>query len=204
MQQARQLLETGDLKVEEVAKMVGYQNRSAFALRFAASLASIPASIGEWAKLALRDRNINEPGGSYSPEVTRIGYDLEHRFSDNWSLRNTFLFTNRRFESNAYFISSLKPDNRTALRGFADSELRNNAYALTTNILGQFLTGSIRYQLLVGVDLNRNDEFQSEVSIGTAAPLDLFNLVYGQLRGPQTFAIDSATLTDTLGIYVQD
>lgn len=34
MQQALQLLETGDFKVEEVAKRVGYQNRSAFAVAF--------------------------------------------------------------------------------------------------------------------------------------------------------------------------
>lgn len=34
MQQAQQLLETDDLKMEMIAKLVGYQNRSAFAAAF--------------------------------------------------------------------------------------------------------------------------------------------------------------------------
>lgn len=39
-----------------------------------------------------RNRNIGQPNGSYSPEVVRVGYNLEHRFSENWSLRNAFYF----------------------------------------------------------------------------------------------------------------
>ncbi|MEH2178617.1 TonB-dependent siderophore receptor [Nostoc sp.] len=35
-----------------------------------------------------RDRNISEPYSTTDASAFRIGYDLEHRFSENWQLRN--------------------------------------------------------------------------------------------------------------------
>lgn len=155
-----------------------------------------------------RNRNSGDPNSLYSPEVFRVGYNLEHRFSENWLLRNAFYyghFYNR--GRNTYFIRELDPDQRTIQRGTGNQDYKARAYELTTNVVGNFSTGSIQHQLLLGVDLRRLDNYLYKAQYREAAPLDLFNPVYGlSANGAiiEEFAGDSTGLTDSLGIYVQD
>ena len=75
--------------------------------------------------------------------------------------------------------------------------------SIKTNLIGNFSTGSIRHQLLAGIDLGRTHNRFIRDSGGTAAPIDIFNPVYGQPRIlPTTRQIDSDTERDSLGIYV--
>jgi iron complex outermembrane receptor protein len=153
-----------------------------------------------------RNRNIGEPNSEYSPEIARVGLNLEHQFDENWSLQSAFRFShfyNR--NRNSYFIRGLEPDQRTIQRGvipFADDRYRN--YALSTNILGGFSTGSIQHQFLVGFDLNRFDQYLVAFQVREGAPLDLFDPVYNSDRFSLLFEGNSATITDSLGIYLQD
>ncbi|MEH2084035.1 MAG: hypothetical protein V7K89_29915 [Nostoc sp.] len=55
-----------------------------------------------------------------------------------------------------------------------------------TYVVGQFATGSIRHQLVTGISLTRQESGFSGFS-GQAAPIDLFNPVYGQPLGDVTF-----------------
>ncbi len=153
-----------------------------------------------------RNRNIAEEISEYSPETFRVGYNLEHRFSENWTLRNAFYFSDLYYEnSNLFSPSSLEPDLRTVQRN-ADSVYANaQTFDLFTNVVGKFSTGSIQHQLLFGVDLRRLEENRSESGIFQATPLDLFDPVYSterfeRLSPPGEFTF----LTDSLGIYVQD
>ncbi len=75
-----------------------------------------------------RNRNVNE--GTLDAEGSRIGYTPEHKFSENWSIRNAFQHT-RYFSSysdpnGATFPVGLLPDNRTLERVYftADAEQR--------------------------------------------------------------------------------
>lgn len=69
--------------------------------------------------------------------------------------------------------------------------------------MGNFSTGSIRHQLLFGVDLNRYDQYQSKYEGRVGASLDLFDPDYSLDRFAVIFSGDIATLTDSLGVYVQ-
>lgn len=71
-------------------------------------------------------------------------------------------------------------------------------------IIGKFSTGSIKHQLLFGVDLSRSDVIDSSGVSGTAPSLDLFNPVYGQPLDPLDQKFSSTSVTDALGVYVQD
>jgi iron complex outermembrane receptor protein len=74
---------------------------------------------------------------------------------------------------------------------------------LTTNVVGKFSTGSLQHQLLLGIDLGRLDNsLQFTGRVG--APIDLFNPIYGAPPGAINFRIDTNTVTDELGIVVQD
>ncbi|WP_335130059.1 TonB-dependent siderophore receptor [Nostoc sp.] len=152
------------------------------------------------------NRYIGEPDNNDEGKTGRVGYRLEHKLSDNWSFRNAFNATfNRYGYDKVAFPVDLEDDKRTLDRiGITDYKEYYNAYNLTTDVIGKFSTGSIRHQLLFGVDLSRTDTIESSGGYGTAPSLDLFNPVYGQPLGPATDKYKYSGSTDSLGVYVQD
>ena len=151
------------------------------------------------------NRNIAEPGEDFiDNRVERVGYELEHQFSQNWSLRNAFRLTLYSYDQDSFFPASLEPDGRTLNRGYATGTSSTDTQIFTTDLVGNFSTGSIEHKLLVGVELFRENQFKNRFDIGDIAPLDLFNPVYGSPLGPVTFSLDNATLTQSAGFYIQD
>jgi iron complex outermembrane receptor protein len=152
-----------------------------------------------------RNRNFGEPSDEFEQTITRLGYELEHKFSDNWLLRNAFRFTFRDYRDELTIHSSLDVDNQTFNRTDREYELENTNYTLTTNAIGTFSTGSIQHQLLLGVDLNYLENFSPIYAEREAAPINIFNPVYGQ--PPEsiiTFESNDRSVTNSLGIYLQD
>ena len=154
-----------------------------------------------------RDRNVNE--GTLDAESTRIGYTLEHKFNDNWSLRNAFQYT--RYFSGYFgddagtFPTALLPDNRTLEREYFYERSEQSDYRLSTDVVGKFATGSIQHQLLFGLDLGRvTGEFSGQSR--EIAPLDLFDPIYGQLPGAVIPGSEygNKNVTEELGLIVQD
>jgi len=155
------------------------------------------------------DRYIGEPTERFfdqnDRQVWRVGYNLEHRFNDNWRLRNAVRASFQQFEENGIFGFDLSEDGRTLTRGGGFSNAYRNVYLLDTNLVGEFATGSIEHQVLFGVDLS-TDFFEVDFGSVAIAPLDLFDPVYGsQNIGAVTGGFPSFTQTiDRLGIYLQD
>jgi len=153
-------------------------------------------------------RFIGEPDDLLINRDLRIGYDLEHRFSENWLLRNAFRFTDSETFGNTTLPSSLAADARTLNRFFlAPTDGTNNAvndgFILTTDVVGNFSTGSVEHRLLFGVEYTQQSELV-DVTFRSLAPLDIFNPVYGASPGAVTFSFRSSSSQDTLGIYLQD
>lgn len=150
-----------------------------------------------------RNRYISEPSDTGQYESFRIGYDLQHRFSEKWQLRNAFRFIAYGISRAGVFSTSLEEDGRTLNRGLQNADFEDLIYNLDTYAVGEFSTGSIQHQLVAGVNLFRQD---AEVVgfVREAAPLDLFDPVYGQPFGDVTSRFDDRSRTDSLGIYVQD
>ncbi|MDF5706510.1 MAG: TonB-dependent siderophore receptor [Nostoc sp. S4] len=154
-------------------------------------------------------RNLNISGPDKNDnfvheDIGRIGYSLEHKFSDNWSLKNAFRAIFYNFELSGFFPTSLdSDDNRTLNRIFAQGQFNDEAYNMATDIIGKFSTGSIQHQLLFGFDLSRFS-YESLFTVNNAAPIDLFNPVYDQSIGADLGPQNLSSLTDALGIYVQD
>jgi iron complex outermembrane receptor protein len=152
-----------------------------------------------------RTLNLTEPSDSFEQTIARLGYRLEHRFDENWSLNNSFLFAFRDLFQRRTDSNGLEPDNRTWRRSASEGSSENRNFAMSTNLIGKFATGSIQHQLLFGFDLNRLDNFNPPFPEFEAASIDIFNPVYGQPRGarvPSTFAVRQQT--NFLGIYLQD
>ncbi|MBP0020470.1 MAG: TonB-dependent siderophore receptor [Cyanobacteria bacterium SBLK] len=156
------------------------------------------------------ERIIGEPGDAIEEEFFSMGYNFEHRFSDNWKIRNAFNYSSYDFAFNVIALPlAFNEATGTSLRVSSSQQGENENYAFLTNIQGEFNTGSVRHHLLFGVDLNQSRDLLS--SRGNFTPffgLDVFNPVYGQLPNltvgdlPDIGTID--VTTDRVGIYVQD
>ncbi len=156
-----------------------------------------------------RDRITNEPDDKIESQYLSVGYDLEHRFNDSWKLRNAFRYSSYNYDYNvlAYDLGDFDEETATLNRFFASQDGQDKNYALQTNLIGKFATGSIAHTLLFGVDLSRNEE-RIVSAVGDTTPLNVFNPVYRQFPKPDEDTIPSfggdEIDTDRLGIYLQD
>jgi iron complex outermembrane recepter protein len=145
-------------------------------------------------------RNFDEVG---------IGYRLEHKFSDDWSVKNSFSFNSLadRFQSAAF--DSVSEDGRTANRTFQEQRDKKENYNFQADVSGKVKTGSIEHSLLVGAEFNRGvGSFRNPTfgEFGAAAPLDLFAPVYGDLSGlaPLVPRFDEDSTGTSYGVYAQN
>ena len=157
------------------------------------------------------DQITNEPDDFGEEEFLSVGYDLEHRFNENWKLRNAFRFTEQTALIDVAFPFEIDEETGTAFRFFASQPQDGESYSLQTSTEGEFATGKINHELLFGLDLNlAEDNFnkQTRLDLETPLELDLFNPIYGQTPRPDfdtlPFIEDRAIETRRLGIFAQD
>ena len=156
-----------------------------------------------------RDRIVSEPDDTIATEYLNVGYNFEHRFSQNWKIRNAFRYSSYDYDYGVIALPLSIDTTGTVNRFFGSQEGENESYTLQTNLVGQFATGSITHTLLFGVDLNHSDNKEfSVIDLSTPTSLNIFDPDYGQIAKP-----DEATLPDfggrnfsvnRLGVYVQD
>ncbi|MEM1242719.1 MAG: TonB-dependent siderophore receptor [Cyanobacteria bacterium P01_H01_bin.26] len=159
------------------------------------------------------DLVFNNPEDTAEQDYLNIGYALEHRFSENWQLRNQFRFTSSTYDIDvAPLPLFIDESTGTLTRAFTFQETEVDTYSLYTNIQGKFNTGSVEHTLLAGVDLIRWEQRGlSGFDFAATSLIDLFDPDYPD---PSSFpAKDSLPIfpglsnpieTDQLGIYLQD
>jgi len=139
------------------------------------------------------DRITGEPGDDATAESLRLGYQFEHRFSNNWRVRNNFNY----FYYNPEFVSNLAPVVVNEAQGdlfrvWIQNRQRTRNYVLQTNVEGNFNTGSVEHTLLAGIDLTRQDFTAFGRRDLTPQPLfNIFDPVYGVPR-PESFAVTAS------------
>ncbi|WP_159999542.1 TonB-dependent siderophore receptor [Roseomonas sp. 18066] len=141
----------------------------------------------------------------YQREQAAIGYQLEHRLNDTWTLRQNFRYSHVDAEVNVLSIRAIGADGRTGTRGATFVSDHANAYALDNQAQASFTTGALRHTALFGVDWQRTSA-RARQGLGTAPTLDIFAPVYWQnIPAIQT---TPAGLTnqnlDQVGFYAQD
>ena len=96
-----------------------------------------------------RDRTVAEPDIDDSQNrVYRIGYNLEHNFSDSWQLRSQFRTSLLRLDREIAFPLGFADDLRTVNRLFDEQDFNDNIYNLDNYVVGEFATGSIEHKLV--------------------------------------------------------
>ncbi|MEH1832778.1 MAG: TonB-dependent siderophore receptor [Nostoc sp.] len=156
------------------------------------------------------NRSTGEPNYYRQFRIGSLAYNLDHQFSDDWSLRNAFRFSYVSSDGLRYVGTELLADNRSLDRFLLSETFDDYSYNLTTNLIGKFSTGSVKHQLLFGVDLSRSEVPLNVSDFGEAAPFDIYKPVYGlpplipvPNNDPNNL-LSNTSLTDQLGVYIQD
>lgn len=140
---------------------------------------------------------------TYTQQVYRAGYRVEHEFSDTLRLRHAGSLYSA-YAGGGRTDSSRLVNDRFVRRTLRVDDFRNENYALQTELVGEFATGTIQHELLAGLELNRRTSVYDQLS----APLpllDIFNPNYNVPR-PTSFpdVYNQRIFTNTIGFYVQD
>jgi iron complex outermembrane recepter protein len=153
------------------------------------------------------DSIINQNDSVVKSESINVGYNLEHRFSDNWQLRNAFRYSNRDFVMPGTLGAAVDEETGIGEDGLIRYDVSTQNYTLQTNVIGKFDTGSVKHTLLFGVDLNRSDDFTASASSETR----LFNIFDPDFALFDDLDIDDLpvdfsndTQSDRLGVFLQD
>ena len=153
-----------------------------------------------------RDFYDGEPGHEkYDRTQTSVGYQAEHRFSDSFTVRQNFRYYRVNSDYASVYSSGLRPDNRTVLRGVADSVGHATTFTVDNQAVLRVDTGPVRHTLLAGLDYIRSDgDFVYRINSTAGPNLDLFRPVYGQAVRIPAISTSTYQTLDQLGFYFQD
>ncbi|WP_373423973.1 TonB-dependent siderophore receptor [Variovorax boronicumulans] len=155
-------------------------------------------------------RYIGEPGDFYNSERKTFGWQFEHKFNDNWTVRQNFRYAQNE-NANQYHYGaafsgfdswSSDPIFKRVLGRYFDNQLTlNRTQTLDNHVEGHFQTGAFKHTLLVGADFARQRE---NVWSGTNVDsIDIYAPVYGHRDVPDATALPRTRQRQT-GIYLQD
>jgi iron complex outermembrane receptor protein len=136
----------------------------------------------------------------------KFGYALEHEFSDSLRLRNNIAINLTEVEENVATGFELVDDRFLNTFGASSSTYPRNNYFGQIDLLGEFETGTISHQVVVGFDYNSFDLRADGLSSATNLPLiDILNPNY-DIPIPDISTFSELTLIDvqSAGIYLQD
>jgi len=126
--------------------------------------------------------DFGDPFGKDDVQRYNLSARLDHQFSQDWSVRNTFFFrTNnvRRASPNPFAFNEVTGELRR--RPFTSDD-SINGFSNNLDVVGTFMTGSIEHKLLAGFEYTREDIFRRFFSGGTYASLNIFAPVYSNER----------------------
>ncbi|WP_414530109.1 TonB-dependent siderophore receptor [Nodularia chucula] len=150
----------------------------------------------------------NTSEGSYQSQ--KIGYTLNHRFSDNLQLRNSLAVTLDSYTRNGVSFGEVRDDRFLVFsNGFGvDSFYDQSNYFGQIDLLGKFNTGSISHQVVLGFDANN---FKVEANpllydVSSIPDLDIFNPNYDIPRPGFTMSSrgQDRYVFNSYGVYLQD
>lgn len=142
----------------------------------------------------------------YDRTQASIGYQLEHRLDDTWTLRQNFRYSHIDAEVNVLSIRSIA-NNRIGTRSATFVSDHANAFALDNQAQATFTTGSLQHTALFGIDWQRTSARARQGLLSQGVPsIDLFNPTYFQFIPAINTGWSGLTNQelDQLGFYAQD
>jgi len=151
-----------------------------------------------------RDFYSGHPDINFNNTTTqRLGYTVNHQLNDNWQIRNNVsVIGTRAFEE--FTIATNLVDDRFLEFAANDREFAVDNYFAQVDVLGEFNTGTIAHQFLIGFDFNRNAQIFRGDAASVPNLVDIFDPDY-DISEPDyapSFAVNETT--ESYGVYLQD
>ncbi|WNZ21649.1 TonB-dependent receptor [Leptolyngbya sp. NK1-12] len=158
-----------------------------------------------------RERILGEPGDFLENTAYSLGYILEHRFNQDWRIRNAFRFSSSETLDLKADSDSLDEETGILSRTFASNDDIRHLFDAQLAVIGSFATGPMNHDIAVGVDYYRNYSQGTNRSLpaGETPSLDIFDPDYEIIPQPEledltVLARDSSSGIDVFGVYLQD
>ncbi|WP_292856362.1 TonB-dependent siderophore receptor [Mesorhizobium sp.] len=162
------------------------------------------------------DANFTEPSiDLYKREQGSIGYEFEHTFDNDWTVRSNTRFSAASIDEVSVYPNGWARD--AAHPDASPTELNRINFGHDTDIKtflsdlqlqGKVETGSIEHTLLAGLDYKyyNIDQVQSSGLYDPLNfnPIDAFNPVYGSPLTPRVSYLSQDLTQQQLGVYAQD
>lgn len=144
---------------------------------------------------------------SYKREWISSGYELEHRVSNTWTVRQNLRFQHVTSEfyaipANPGYVSSANPNAIQRAKTAVDEEF--NGVVLDNQAEAKFDTGAISHKMLFGIDYQYNDARRLLGQARGVPNLNVLNPAYYQNIPRAAFQTDQSQQSSQLGLYVQD
>ncbi|WP_172425525.1 TonB-dependent siderophore receptor [Vandammella animalimorsus] len=142
----------------------------------------------------------------FSGRTRHLGYVLHTRLSERWALRHRLRHarTDNHMRSVNQDFGGIHADLRHVGRSVGQTREDTRALSSDTQLFGRFNWGPVRHQLLLGWDTRRERSDFERLSGGRAAPLDLFQPIYGQPWQLPTRRYATQPTASQTGLYLQD
>ena len=163
-------------------------------------------------------RFIGEPGDAYDSDRKSFGWQFEHKFNDQWTLRQN-LRTSRNENDSDYFYAnffgnnagvpaggwSVDPVNQRLIeRIYGRTITRTRMTGADTHAEGRLQTGAVQHTLLTGLDYSRQREHKRQ-GASQRSVIDAYAPVYGvDVPDRGNLVEQAATTQRNVGIYLQD
>lgn len=166
------------------------------------------------------NRFIGAPGlDRYNSERMETGWLFEHRFNEQWTVRQNLRHVDNEVEyfslyGDSFTGSAFTDPGRSMMYRFGSFEQRKvKVLTADQHLEGKLQTGQVKHQMLLGLEVVRhresvmraddNPDFFPPPFTGTVPPIDVYNPVYGVYTPPPLAAGPDSSQTMT-GIYLQD
>ncbi|MGQ0594441.1 MAG: TonB-dependent siderophore receptor [Gammaproteobacteria bacterium] len=161
-----------------------------------------------------RERNLQEPGGRFTFDQVRAGFEGSHAFNERWTLRHRFdaLFADVTASPDVVLLTGPEdPANCTQrscflVRDTFSGPKEDRTYYTTLDLSGKFETWGVDHTLLVGGDYWRHPRnFRLEVR--SVPSIDIFNPMHVPIDFPSQPILGTVTVDNEeewYGLYLQD
>jgi iron complex outermembrane recepter protein len=151
--------------------------------------------------------DFGDPFGKDDIRRYNLGATLDHRFSQDWSVRNTFVARWNSLRRAAPNVNSFDEETGEYTRTVFTSDDSVRSYFNNLDFTGNFKTGSIDHKLLIGFEFGketRNRKFSFSESYPS---LNIFNPIYSTERfrfDSFPFDVQRDQRFTTYGFYLQN
>jgi iron complex outermembrane recepter protein len=134
-----------------------------------------------------------------------IGYELEHRLNDTWTVRQNIRYLYQDVDYSAAYGIGFQPNLLTINRDAFSNQETVNSVALDNLAQADFVTGPLSHTVLLGISY-QNQAYNQTYREGATSPINYLNPTYlpVSLATNPDFRQATAQTQNQVGIYAQD